>query len=153
MRSLVTFAFGAIAALLAYGAYQRWAYTSGSSTARAVADARWRKSINSKVDKYLRFAKANPETWLYVLFATYPGKLASTAGKRANDLLAYLEERGLTRGQFLVTTVDRACSDPMGKVFGKPGSSEFPLAAGRINLPRKPYITGLSLRGRPRHRP
>lgn len=87
----------------------------------------WRKSINGKLDKYVRFAKANPDTWFHVLFATYESRFGGKFGapsKRANDIVELLLDRGLTRGQFLVTTVARAKADPLGPVFlwpGKPG--------------------------------
>ncbi len=48
-----------------------------------------------------------------------------SADKRANDIAVFLAVRGLTRGQFLITTVDRAEADPMGKVFLKPGSGDY----------------------------
>lgn len=81
---------------------------------------RWLKSLNGKIDKYVAFARANPKTWFYVVFATQAGKFGS-AGKRANDIIELLTERGLTRGQFLVSTHERICQDPMGPVFAVPG--------------------------------
>lgn len=88
------------------------------------SEQRWRKSLNGKLDKYERFCRANPGAWFHVLFATFEGRFGGKfgkPGKRANDIIELLLKRGLTRGQYLVTTVDRACADPTGPVFLRPG--------------------------------
>jgi hypothetical protein len=86
------------------------------------SEEKWGKSFNHKLDKLMKLARRYR---FFVLIVCHQGgRYASTAGKRANDILALLEHRGLTRGQFMLSTQKRVLADPMGQVWAVPGRGQ-----------------------------